>query len=77
MNIKIDNLKLKSDFFKYKYKLICESGIEISSESLFKKIEISKMTMYRIFKGEKISVKNLEKICEEIGTDPDGYYKPI
>jgi len=77
MNIKIDNAKLKIDFLRYKYKLICESCIEISSESLFKKIGISKMTMYRIFKGEKISVKNLEKICKEIGTDPDGYYNPI
>ncbi len=77
MNIKIDNAKLKIDFLRYKYKLICESCIEISSESLFKKMKISKMTAYRIFKGGMISLKSLEKICKEIGTDPDEYYKPI
>ncbi len=77
MSIKIDNKKLKSDFLKYKYKLICESGIEISSESLFKKIGISKMTAWRIFEGENISFKNLEKICKEIGTDYYDYYYDV
>ena len=70
----IDNKKLLTHFEE---KMITNSkkGINESCETLYKRMGINRFVIRRIKKGKGISMRNLIKITNYIGTSPGMYAK--